>query len=77
MNTYYEITIIRSQSATEIENLEYPSVERTDSTHEDLELAAFNYNNVYTGMETAKELRKITEDDNGVIVEDLLIESTY
>lgn len=77
MKSYYEITIIRSQSATERNNLEYPSVERTDSTHDNLELAAFNYDNVMTGMETAKELRKITENQNGVIVEDILIKSTY
>jgi hypothetical protein len=77
MKTYFEITIIRSRKAAERENLDYPCVEKIDSTHESLEMAEFNYNNAFIGSETDKELRKITEDEKGVIIEDELIYSTY
>ena len=77
MKTYYEITIIRSQSATERENVEYPSVLQTESIDDSLELSEFIYNSVTIGKETDKELRKITENESGVVIEDILLESTY
>lgn len=77
MKTYYEITIIRSQSATERENLEYPSVLQTESIDDSLELSEFTYNSVTIGKETDKELRKVTENESGIVIEDILLESTY
>lgn len=74
---YYEVTIIRSRRATEREGLEYPTVEKTDSIEDNLELAEFNYEHAYIGTETDKELRKITEDENGIVIEDELLKSTY
>lgn len=76
MKTFYEVTSIRSKRATEREGLEYPAVEgaKQFSTIDEAYLA---YQEMGTGMEIDKELRIITLDDNGFVVNSEIHESTY
>lgn len=75
MKTYYRVNQIRSQRAVEREKLEHPTLERHVGDYDTIEEAEQVYNQTNTGIETEKELLKVTEGKMSDEVE--TIETTY
>ncbi len=67
MKTIYRVNQIRSQRATERENLEPRTIEKHVGDFDSMEDAQAAYNNTATGMEADKELLKIEGDNEQVI----------